>query len=118
MFHYYFGEHYFGDTLRSNPLRLRDIFRFLKRPSETTLCLPEIYYLEKIDATLFSRSVQIAKSTPKSRRSFPSNTAYFITNRVSEGHPFVPSRYINLMFYGVLARAAFKHPGIAWLRGR
>ena len=49
---------------------------------------------------------------PKSRRYFPSNTAYFITNRVAEGLPFVPNRYINLMLYGVLARAAFKHPGI------
>lgn len=49
---------------------------------------------------------------PKSRRYFPSNTPYFITNRVAEGLPFVPNEYINLMLFGVLARATFKHPGI------
>jgi hypothetical protein len=46
------------------------------------------------------------------RRYFPSNTPYLITNRLAEGLPFVANLYINLMLFGIIARASFKHPGI------
>ncbi len=52
------------------------------------------------------------------RRMFLNNRAYFITNRVAKGLPFVACLYINLLLLGILARAKFLHPSIticAWL---
>lgn len=48
----------------------------------------------------------------KPRRYFPTNTPYFVTNRLAEGLPFVANLYINLMLFGILARASYKYPGI------
>ena len=52
------------------------------------------------------------------RRWYPAGTTYLITNRTAEGLPFVACLYINLMLFGILARAAFRSPSIkicAWL---
>lgn len=41
-----------------------------------------------------------------------------VTNRMARGLPLVPTVYINLLIFGILARAKFKHPRItvcAWL---
>jgi hypothetical protein len=46
------------------------------------------------------------------RRYFPAGTPYFITNRLSEGLPFVANLYINLMLFGILARACFRFRAI------
>lgn len=46
------------------------------------------------------------------RRYFPSRKAYFVTNRLAEGLPFVANDYINQMLYGVIARAKSRCPGI------
>jgi hypothetical protein len=46
------------------------------------------------------------------RRYFPSRKPYLVTNRTAEGLPFVANLYINLMLYGIIARARFKHPEI------
>ena len=52
------------------------------------------------------------------RRYYPANTAYLVTNRTAEGLPFVTCLYINLMLFGILARAAFRSPSVivrGWL---
>jgi len=52
------------------------------------------------------------------RRMFRQGDAAFVTNRLAEGLPFVPTLYINVLLFGILARACFKHPNIiicAWL---
>lgn len=46
------------------------------------------------------------------RRIFPTNHVFFVTNRLAEGLPFVANLYINLMLFGILARARFKNPQI------
>jgi len=52
------------------------------------------------------------------RRMFVHQGVYFVTNRVAEGLPFVPNEFINLLLWGILARAQEKYPSIviaAWL---
>lgn len=52
------------------------------------------------------------------RRMFIHNKPYLVTNRVAEGLPFVANRVINLIIYGILARAKFKYPSVkicAWV---
>ena len=54
----------------------------------------------------------------KMRRMFARNTPYLITNRLAEGLPLVPNTFMNLILYGVLARASQQFPDIiicAWL---
>ena len=49
---------------------------------------------------------------------FAHKTVYFVTNRLAEGLPFVPNTYLNLILFGVLARASQQFPDIricAWL---
>lgn len=55
---------------------------------------------------------------PAPRRMYVNNQVYFVTNRTAEGLPFVACLYINLLIYGVLARAQRMYPDItvcAWL---
>lgn len=51
-------------------------------------------------------------------RYFPHGAAIFVGNRLCEGLPFVPNEYINLVLYGILARASELYPRITsclWL---
>ena len=49
---------------------------------------------------------------PEGRRHFIHKTTYFVTNRLSQGLPFVPNEYLNQLLYGVLARASQEFPDI------
>ena len=46
------------------------------------------------------------------RRMFRHNEVALVTNRMARGLPLVPTIYINLLIFGVLARAKFKYPQI------
>jgi len=46
------------------------------------------------------------------RRLFRFNKVYHITNRTSEGLPFVPNKFMELLIGGLLARTQEKYPGI------
>ena len=55
------------------------------------------------------------------RRYFENNCAYFITNRLASGLPFVPCEYVNNVIKGILAKANTKYPNInicnyLWMR--
>ncbi len=55
---------------------------------------------------------------PRPRRQFKYNGVYFVSNRTSYGLPFVANLYLNLLLFGVLARAMWRCPGVvvcAWL---
>jgi len=49
---------------------------------------------------------------PRIIRKFEKDRVYFISNRVSEGLPFVPTILINLFIYGIIARAISLHPNV------
>lgn len=46
------------------------------------------------------------------RRYYKHGDVCLVTNRLSEGLPFVPNAYINCIIYGALARASGLHPDI------
>lgn len=50
---------------------------------------------------------------PHPRRMYEHKSVYFVTNRLSEGLPFVPNLYVNLVLIGIIARAIFRFPGIS-----
>lgn len=49
---------------------------------------------------------------PAQRRFFPSGKPYIVSNRLSEGLPFVPNKYISAMLHGVIARACHLYPAV------
>ena len=46
------------------------------------------------------------------RRNYTHGRVYLVTNRLAQGLPFVPNKYINALVYGALARAYALNPGV------
>ncbi len=46
------------------------------------------------------------------RRHYKHGNVCMVTNRLAEGLPFVPNKFINALLYGALARASSRNPGI------
>jgi REP element-mobilizing transposase RayT len=49
---------------------------------------------------------------PRNIRMFQKDRVYFISNRTTEGLPFVPTILINIFIFGIIARAISLHPHV------
>ena len=50
---------------------------------------------------------------PSPRRAFMNNTAVFVTTRIEEGLPLVPTGFMNMIIWSVLAKAQALYPDVA-----